>query len=320
MYGKGVIMALFRKVHTEFWTDVKVSEDMTPEDKLFMVYLLTNPHTTQLGVYEITPKMIAFEIGLSIESARALLERFENHHKLIKYNKLTREIAIKNWGKYNLNRGGKPIEDCLKREIDKVKDLSLIKFILEHTDHAVLKRKINLYAGFDDTSHDTLAISDQEEEQEEKEEQEQEEKEKEEQKQKDKEKEPEKEKTKSKSQASLKSDAKSNPIPYKDILDYLNEKANKNFNPKAEGHRKLIRARWNEGYKLEDFKKVIDNKTSQWLDKKSFDGKPLDQFLRPSTLFAQKHFDNYLNETVNMSNQQYGDQIVIPGFRGKMPF
>lgn len=316
MYGKGVIMALFRKVHTEFWTDVKVSEDMTPEDKLFMVYLLTNPHTTQLGVYEITPKMIAFEIGLSIESARALLERFESHHKLIKYNKTTREIAIKNWGKYNLNRGGKPIEDCLKREIDKVKDLSLIKFILEHTDHAALKRKINLYAGFDDTSHDTLAIRDQEEEKEQKEEQE----EKEEQKQKDKEKEPEKEKTKSKSQASLKSDAKSNPIPYKDILDYLNEKANKNFNPKAEGHRKLIRARWNEGYKLEDFKKVIDNKTSQWLGKKSFDGKPLDQFLRPSTLFAQKHFDNYLNETVNMSNQQYGDQIVIPGFRGKMPF
>lgn len=314
MYGKGVIMALFRKVHTEFWTDVKVSEDMTPEDKLFMVYLLTNPHTTQLGVYEITPKMIAFEIGLSIESARALLERFESHHKLIKYNKMTREIAIKNWGKYNLNRGGKPIEDCLKREIDKVKDLSLIKFILEHTDHAVLKRKINLYAGFNDTSYDTLTIRDQEEEQEEKEEQEEEQKEKEE------EKESEEEKTKAKSKASLKSDAKSNPIPYKDILDYLNEKANKNFNPKAEGHRKLIRARWNEGYKLEDFKKVIDNKTSQWLGKKSFDGKPLDQFLRPSTLFAQKHFDNYLNETVNMSNQQHGDQIVIPGFRGKMPF
>ncbi len=307
MYGKGVIMALFRKVHTEFWTDVKVSEDMTPEDKLFMVYLLTNPHTTQLGVYEITPKMIAFEIGLSIESARALLERFENHHKLIKYNKLTREIAIKNWGKYNLNRGGKPIEDCLKREIDKVKDLSLIKFILEHTDHTVLKRKINLYAGFDDTSHDTLAIRDQEKEQEEQEE-------KEEGKEQEQEQEPEK------SKASLKPDAKSNPIPYKDILDYLNEKANKNFNPKAEGHRKLIRARWNEGYKLEDFKKVIDNKTSQWLGKKSFDGKPLDQFLRPSTLFAQKHFDNYLNETVNMSNQQHGDQIVIPGFRGKMPF
>ncbi|MEW4236463.1 conserved phage C-terminal domain-containing protein [Bacillus thuringiensis] len=299
-------MALFRKVHTEFWTDVKVSEDMTPEDKLFMVYLLTNPHTTQLGVYEITPKMIAFEIGLSIESARALLERFESHHKLIKYNKMTREIAIKNWGKYNLNRGGKPIEDCLKREIDKVKDLSLIKFILEHTDHTVLKKKINLYAGFDDT----LAIRDQEEEKEQKEEQEE--------KEEKEEKEPEEEKTKSK--ASLKSDAKSNPIPYKDILDYLNEKANKNFNPKAEGHRKLIRARWNEGYKVEDFKKVIDNKISQWFGKKSFDGKPLDQFLRPSTLFAQKHFDNYLNETVNTSNQQHGNQIVIPGFRGKMPF
>lgn len=144
-------MALFRKVHTEFWTDVKVSEDMTPEDKLFMVYLLTNPHTTQLGVYAITPKLIGFEMGVSVESARALLDRFENHHQLIKYNKDTREIVIKNWGKYNLTRGGKPIEDCLKKEIDKVKDISLIHFVLEGTENEVLANKISVYAGFDDT-------------------------------------------------------------------------------------------------------------------------------------------------------------------------
>ena len=43
----------------------------------------------------------------------------------------------------------------------------------------------------------------------------------------------------------------------------------KNFNPKAEGHRKLIRARWNEGYKLEDFKKSLITKTSQWLGRKA---------------------------------------------------
>ncbi|WNN20058.1 replication initiation protein [Bacillus phage FI_KG-Lek] len=51
-------------------------------------------------------------------------------------------------------------------------------------------------------------------------------------------------------------------------MDYLNEKANKNFNPKAEGHRKLIRARWNEGYKLEDFKKLSITKTTQWFGRK----------------------------------------------------
>ncbi len=50
-------------------------------------------------------------------------------------------------------------------------------------------------------------------------------------------------------------------IPYQEILDYLNEKAKKNFNYKAEAHRKLIRARWNEGYTVENFKTVIDNKS-----------------------------------------------------------
>ncbi|KXY48870.1 phage replisome organizer N-terminal domain-containing protein [Bacillus sp. FSL M7-1020] len=87
-------------------------------------------------------------------------------------------------------------------------------------------------------------------------------------------------------------------IPYQEILSYLNEKADKNFNHKAESHKKLIKARWNEGYTVENFKTVIDNKVSQWFGKFDREGKPLDQYLRPSTLFAQKHFDNYLNETV----------------------
>ncbi|WOA56436.1 phage replisome organizer N-terminal domain-containing protein [Bacillus mycoides] len=91
-------------------------------------------------------------------------------------------------------------------------------------------------------------------------------------------------------------------IPYQEILDYLNEKAKKNFNHKAEAHRKLIRARWNEGYTFENFKTVIDNKVSQWFGQFDRDNKPLDRYLRPSTLFAQKHFDNYLNETVKGEN------------------
>ncbi|MGK8429266.1 phage replisome organizer N-terminal domain-containing protein [Bacillus cereus] len=112
-------------------------------------------------------------------------------------------------------------------------------------------------------------------------------------------------------------------IPYQEILQYLNEKAEKNFNHKAESHRKLIRARWNEGYTVENFKTVIDNKVLQWLGNFDREGKPLNQYLRPSTLFSQKHFDNYLNETVSKpqsNQQQYGNHIDIPGFKGNMPF
>lgn len=50
----GKKMAIFRQVHTSFWNDVKVQEDFTPEDKYFFLYLLTNPQTKQIGVYQIT--------------------------------------------------------------------------------------------------------------------------------------------------------------------------------------------------------------------------------------------------------------------------
>ncbi|PFL09362.1 hypothetical protein COJ07_31115, partial [Bacillus cereus] len=117
-------MAKYRHVQTSFWSDARVSEEMTPEDKYFYLYLMTNEHTNQIGVYQITRKQMAFELGYSIESTKALLGRFINHHDLVVYNEETRELCILNWGKYNLNKGGKPIEDCIKKELKSIKDLS----------------------------------------------------------------------------------------------------------------------------------------------------------------------------------------------------
>lgn len=122
-------MAIYRHVHVEFWKDPKVLEELTPEDKLFFIYLLTNPNTTQIGVYKITKKQIAFELGFSIESVNVLMDRFINNYGLIKYNNDTREICLKNWGKYNLNKLGKPMLDCVKSELKNVDDKSLLQFI-----------------------------------------------------------------------------------------------------------------------------------------------------------------------------------------------
>ena len=122
-------MAIYRHVHVEFWKDPKVLEELTPEDKLFFIYLLTNPNTTQIGVYKITKKQIAFELGFSIESVNVLMDRFINNYGLIKYNSDTREICLKNWGKYNLNKLGKPMLDCVKSELKNVDDKSLLEFI-----------------------------------------------------------------------------------------------------------------------------------------------------------------------------------------------
>ena len=85
----------------------------------------------------------------------------------------------------------------------------------------------------------------------------------------------------------------SNGIPYKDIIDYLNQKTGKHFRAGKEtlAH---IRARWNTGFRLEDFKSVIDIKCEQWLK----DAKMM-AYLRPETLFGTK-FDSYLNERVEI--------------------
>ncbi|WP_251033586.1 DnaD domain protein [Bacillus sp. ISL-75] len=122
-------MAKFRLVRTDFWKNPMVSEEMTPEDKFFCLYLLTNPQTTQIGIYKITKKQMAFDLGYSIESVHSLMERFIVHHKLIRYNPETRELAIQNWGKYNLDKGGKPFMDCISSELKDVEDLSLIQYV-----------------------------------------------------------------------------------------------------------------------------------------------------------------------------------------------
>lgn len=80
-------------------------------------------------------------------------------------------------------------------------------------------------------------------------------------------------------------------IPFSEIIDYLNLKAGKKFKT-TDKHKTLIRARWNEGQKLEDFKQVIDNKVHDAENPRDlFDAK----YLQPSTLFGTK-FDQYLNQ------------------------
>src|SRR5690606_18453 len=94
-----------------------------------------NPNTKQIGIYPITKKQMAFDMGYSIETINSLMDRFENHHKVIRYNKDTREIALINWGKYNFRRGGKPFEDCIRKELAEVKDKNLIKLVAEKIEN-----------------------------------------------------------------------------------------------------------------------------------------------------------------------------------------
>ena len=163
-------MGIKRVIDVNFWNDDKVMDMFTPEDKLFMLYLLTNPHTTQLGVYSINKKNMAFELGYSIETINVLIDRFQNKYKICKYSEDTKEIAIKNYLKHSIVKGGKPVEDLLKKEINQVKDKTLLSFIYNNIKdyenlNETVKNILNLLyndndndndVSYHDTYHDTL--------------------------------------------------------------------------------------------------------------------------------------------------------------------
>lgn len=118
---------------------------MTPEDKLFYIYLLTNPNTNHIGIYQITRKQMAFELNYSIDTVHLLMKRFIEHYKLIRYNPETRELAIKNWGKHNLYKDSKAVLDCISSELKDVEDASLIQYVSE----SILNQEIRgLYDSF----------------------------------------------------------------------------------------------------------------------------------------------------------------------------
>jgi len=77
------------------------------------------------------------------------------------------------------------------------------------------------------------------------------------------------------------------------IIEYLNSRLNTHYKTSSSKTRDLIKARFNDGYTLDDFQKVIDTKVDEWQN----DDK-MSKFLRPETLFSNK-FESYLNQPIN---------------------
>lgn len=78
------------------------------------------------------------------------------------------------------------------------------------------------------------------------------------------------------------------PVPYQAVIDYLNQVCGTKYHATTAKTRECIRARWREGARLEDFKRVIDRKARDWLNTDRA------EYLRPETLFGEK-FEGYLN-------------------------
>jgi len=85
-----------------------------------------------------------------------------------------------------------------------------------------------------------------------------------------------------------------------EIINYLNDVADKNYRYTTKKTQQHINARLEEGFTIDDFKKVVDIKTSEW----KHDPK-MNKYLRPETLFGNK-FESYLNQNEPIENKSKG--------------
>ena len=219
-------MALYRNIHLSFWQDTKVSDDFTPEDRYFYLYVLTNPHTNLCGCYEISERQISSEMGYDYKKINKLLDRFSAVHNLVRYSTSTRELLIFNWYKYNWTSSEK-FRKPLLREIQSIKCDPFREYLLKVFDGNCAKYGMDTVYEDDRYGINTLSSNNIGED-----------------------------KAVSKSE---------NLEATKEIIQYLNDKCGTKYKYQTSDTQKHISARLAEGYTVDDFKTVIDKKSAEWI-------------------------------------------------------
>ena len=113
------MMAEYRYVRCAFWTDPFIL-GLTPEEKYFYLYLMTNSHTRQCGVYELPRRLMELETGYNAETLAKLISRFVGYEK-ISYSHES-EVFIHNWLKFNCPNSA-PVIKCIIRELSTIKTI-----------------------------------------------------------------------------------------------------------------------------------------------------------------------------------------------------
>ncbi len=151
-------MAFYRNISMSFWTDSKVDDDFTPEDKYFFLYLMTNPHTNICGCYEISMKQMERETGYNTDTVKRLLHRMEKMHNVIRYSEKTKEVLIVNWGKYNWSASEK-VQKAVIAVAEHIKHEQFRKYVM---DRVSIGYTYDMVPSITDTESDTVTETESE--------------------------------------------------------------------------------------------------------------------------------------------------------------
>ncbi len=90
-------------------------------------------------------------------------------------------------------------------------------------------------------------------------------------------------------------------------IKYLNEKADRVFQPDTRGILKLFTAEWSHRYGIKQYKGVIDYLVLKWKNNPQ-----MEQYLRPATIFGPEKFPEYLAEARSLIVQEIRKKRLIP--------
>lgn len=257
-------MAIYRNVSMSFWTDSKVVDDFTPEDRYFYLYLLTNTHTNLSGCYELSLRQAAYETGYGEDAVSNLVRRFADVHDLIRYDWKTKEVLLLNWYKYNWTQSEK-LKALIEKEVASVKSESFRKHLGTCIDRVWIGYRypmdttVSVSVSVTDT--DTVSVTDAD--------------------------------AGTVTDAVTDTEAESEDTESGDIeaiVERLNDVCGTQFKSSSRKTRQLIQARMKEGFGPGDFYEVIRKMHNEW----GQDPKMV-RYLRPETLFGPK-FEGYLNQ------------------------
>lgn len=96
------MMEVFTKVERGYWQDEFILE-LTPEQKFFYLYLMSNSKVNTLGAYVFPLTMSTVELGYNKETVLKLLDHFAQVGKII-WDETTKEVFLLNWPKRNWNK------------------------------------------------------------------------------------------------------------------------------------------------------------------------------------------------------------------------
>ena len=96
------MMEVFTRIERGYWQDDFILE-LTPEQKFFYLYLMSNSKVNTLGAYVFPMTMSTLELGYNRDTVKKLLDHFVEAGKIM-YDETTNEVFLLNWPKRNWNK------------------------------------------------------------------------------------------------------------------------------------------------------------------------------------------------------------------------